>query len=31
MKRVKVNEYQVALVFKNGAYQCVLMTGKYWF
>lgn len=31
MKRVKVNEYQVALVFKNGAYQGVLMTGKYWF
>lgn len=31
MKRVKVNEYQVALVFKNGAYQRVLLTGKYWF
>jgi regulator of protease activity HflC (stomatin/prohibitin superfamily) len=31
MKKVKVNEYQVALVFKNGAYQRVLLTGKYWF
>jgi|SRR5258706_11101150 len=31
MKRVKVNEYQVALVFKNGAYQRILLTGKYWF
>ncbi len=31
MKRVKVNEYQVALIFKNGAYQRVLLTGKYWF
>ncbi len=31
MKRVKVNDYQVALVFKNGAYQCVLLTGTYWF
>lgn len=31
MKRVKVNEYQVALVFKNGAYQRVLLTGNYWF
>ena len=31
MKHVKVNEYQVALVFKNGAYQRVLLTGKYWF
>ena len=31
MKRVKVNEYQVALVFKNGAYQRVLLTGTYWF
>jgi len=31
MKRVKVNEYQVAVVFKNGAYQRVLLTGKYWF
>jgi hypothetical protein len=31
MKRVKVNEYQVALVFKDGAYQRVLLTGKYWF
>ncbi len=31
MKRVKVNEYQVALVFKNGAYQRMLLSGKYWF
>jgi regulator of protease activity HflC (stomatin/prohibitin superfamily) len=31
MKRVKVNEYEIALVFKDGAYQRVLMTGKYWF
>jgi regulator of protease activity HflC (stomatin/prohibitin superfamily) len=31
MKKIKVNEYQVALVFKNGAYQRVLLTGKYWF
>ena len=31
MKRVKVNEYQVALAFKNGAYQKVLLTGAYWF
>src|SRR4029077_13229343 len=31
MKHVKVNEYQGALVFKNGAYQRVLLTGKYWF
>ena len=31
MKRVKVNEYQVALVFKNGAYQRMLLGGKYWF
>jgi regulator of protease activity HflC (stomatin/prohibitin superfamily) len=31
MKRVKVNEYQVALVFRNGVYQRVLQTGTYWF
>lgn len=31
MKRVKVNEYQVALVFKDGAYQRMLKAGKYWF
>ena len=31
MKRVKVNEYQVGLVFRDGAYQRVLLTGKYWF
>jgi len=31
MKHVKVNEYQVALVFKNGAYRRMLLTGTYWF
>lgn len=31
MKRVKVNAYQVGLVFKDGVYQHVLLTGKYWF
>lgn len=31
MKRVKINAYQVGLVFKNGAYQRVLLTGNYWF
>ena len=31
MKRVKVNEYQVALVFKDGAYKRMLLNGKYWF
>jgi regulator of protease activity HflC (stomatin/prohibitin superfamily) len=31
MKKVKVNEYQVALVFRNGVYQRVLKTGAYWF
>ncbi len=31
MKRVKVNAYQVALVFKNGVYQQMLKEGKYWF
>ncbi|MFN8250994.1 MAG: slipin family protein [Ferruginibacter sp.] len=30
MKRVKVNAYQVALVFKNGVYQKMLKEGKYW-
>lgn len=30
MKRVKVNAYQVALVFKNGVYQRRLLTGNYW-
>ncbi|MCG2613957.1 slipin family protein [Terrimonas sp. NA20] len=31
MKRVKVNAYQVGLVFKDGGYQRMLLTGKYWF
>ena len=30
MKRVKVNAYQVALVFKNGVYQQMLKEGNYW-
>jgi hypothetical protein len=31
MKKVKVNAYQVGLVFKNDEYLRMLMTGKYWF
>src|SRR5690349_17613326 len=31
MKRVKVNEYQAALVFKDGAYKRMVLPGKYWF
>lgn len=31
MKKVKVNAYQVGLVFKNGEYQRMLMAGTYWF
>lgn len=31
MKRVKVNAYQVGLVFKNGVYQRLLKEGNYWF
>jgi hypothetical protein len=31
MKKVKINEYQVGLVFKNKVYQRMLMTGNYWF
>jgi hypothetical protein len=30
MKRVKVNAYQIALVFKQGVYQRMLKEGKYW-
>jgi regulator of protease activity HflC (stomatin/prohibitin superfamily) len=30
MKRVKINAYQTALVFKNGVYQRVLTEGSYW-
>jgi hypothetical protein len=31
MKIVKINAYQIGLVFKNGEYQRMLMAGKYWF
>ncbi len=31
MKQVKINAYQVGLVFKDGAYKKMLLTGKYWF
>jgi regulator of protease activity HflC (stomatin/prohibitin superfamily) len=31
MKNVKVNAYQVGLVFKKGEYQRVLTAGTYWF
>jgi hypothetical protein len=31
MKSVKVNAYQVGLVFKDGVYQHMLTAGKYWF
>lgn len=31
MKKVKINAYQVGLVFKDGAYQRLLLTGTYWF
>ncbi|MGN7787645.1 slipin family protein [Niabella sp. 22666] len=30
MKRVKINAYQTALVFKNGVYQRALTEGSYW-
>jgi SPFH domain / Band 7 family len=30
MKRMKVNAYQIALVFKNGVYKKMLKEGKYW-
>lgn len=30
MKRININAYQVALVFKNGEYKKMLTTGKYW-
>jgi len=30
MKQVKVNAYQIGLVFKNGVYQRMLKEGKYW-
>lgn len=31
MKRVKINAYQVGLVFKNGVYKKMLKEGIYWF
>ncbi|HEV8508665.1 MAG TPA: slipin family protein, partial [Chitinophagaceae bacterium] len=31
MKKVKVNAYQVGLVFKNKEYKKMLLTGNYWF
>ncbi|MBL7741403.1 MAG: slipin family protein [Chitinophagaceae bacterium] len=31
MKKVKVNAYQVALVFRDGEYKRVLTAGSYWF
>jgi regulator of protease activity HflC (stomatin/prohibitin superfamily) len=31
MRKVKINAYQVGLVFKDGAYQKMLLTGNYWF
>lgn len=31
MRKVKINAYQVGLVFKDGAYEKVLLTGNYWF
>ena len=31
MKKVKINAYQVGLVFKNGAFQQMLKEGTYWF
>ena len=31
MKQVKVNAYQVGLVFKNGEYKKMVLAGSYWF
>jgi len=31
MKRIKINAYQVGLVFKNGVYKKMLSEGVYWF
>jgi len=30
MKQVKINAYQIALVFKNGEYKKMLTEGNYW-
>ncbi|MEO7983228.1 MAG: slipin family protein, partial [Bacteroidota bacterium] len=31
MKKIKLNAYQVGLVFRNGGYQKMLLAGTYWF
>src|SRR5215207_6741616 len=31
MKQIKINAYQIGLVFKNDVYQRMLKEGKYWF
>ncbi len=31
MKQIKINAYQIALVFKNGVYKKMLQEGNYWF
>ena len=31
MKQVKINAYQIGLVFKNGVYKKMLKEGNYWF
>ena len=31
MKKVRVNAYEIGLVFKNGAYKRMLKEGTYWF
>lgn len=31
MKKIKVNAYEIGLVFKNGAYKRMLKEGTYWF
>jgi hypothetical protein len=31
MERVKINAYQIGLVFKNGVYKKMLKEGNYWF
>ncbi len=31
MKRIKINAYQVGLVFKDGVYKKILLEGVYWF
>lgn len=30
MRKVRINTYEVGLVFKNGAYQRMLRPGNYW-